>query len=122
ALKLAVQRPALCGPEFDSLAEDAFTAARHTAVCELIAACGGTAAAGSGREWAGLLRDRAPDDSVRGLVTQLAVEPLMVSRKVGEADARYAAAVLGRLEELAVSRRIVVVKSRLQRISPVDDQ
>ena len=26
ALKLAVQRPALCGPEFDALGADAFTA------------------------------------------------------------------------------------------------
>ncbi|MBO0785874.1 MAG: DNA primase, partial [Actinobacteria bacterium] len=63
ALKLAVQRPALCGPEFDALGEGVFTAARHEAVSALIAACGGTAAAGSAREWAARLRDQAPDDA-----------------------------------------------------------
>src|SRR6266704_918193 len=41
ALKLAVQRPALCGPEFDALGADAFTAPVHGAVYTLIAACGG---------------------------------------------------------------------------------
>src|SRR5437667_9071977 len=41
ALKLAVQRPALCGPEFDALGADAFTAPVHRAVFGLIAACGG---------------------------------------------------------------------------------
>ena len=46
ALKLAVQRPALCGPEFDALGADAFTAPVHGAVFTLIAACGGTAAGG----------------------------------------------------------------------------
>jgi DNA primase len=122
AVKLAVQRPALCGPEFDALGDSAFTAARHAAVAELIAACGGTGAAVSGREWAALLRGQAPDDPTRSFVTQLAVEPLRAPRADGEPDARYAAAVLARVEELAVSRRIAAVKSRLQRISPVDEE
>src|SRR5712692_1966392 len=46
ALKLAVQRPALCGPEFDALGADAFTAPVHSAVFTLIATCGGTLAGG----------------------------------------------------------------------------
>ncbi|HZC40002.1 MAG TPA: DNA primase [Streptosporangiaceae bacterium] len=122
ALKLAVQRPALCGPEFDALGEGVFTAARHEAVSALIAACGGTAAAGSAREWAARLRDQAPDDAARGFVTQLAVEPMRVPNADGEPDARYASAVLARVEELAVSRRIAAAKARLQRMSPVEEQ
>ena len=122
ALKLAVHRPALCGPEFDALGEESFTAAPHAAVFSLIAACGGAAATGGGRAWAEQLRQRAPDDAVRSFVTQLAVEPLRVPRADGEADARYAAAVLARVEELAVSRRIAAVKSRLQRMNPVDER
>jgi DNA primase len=120
ALKLAVQRPALCGPAFDAIEESAFTAPPHAAVYQLIAQCGGAGGAGSGREWAARLRDAAPDDRVRSFVTQLAVERLRVPRADGEADARYAEAVLARVEELAVSRTIAVVKSRLQRLSPVD--
>jgi DNA primase len=122
ALKLAVQRPALCGPAFDAIEASAFTAAPHVAVCNLIAACGGARGAGSGREWAARLRDAAPDDRARAFVTQLAVEALRVPRADGEPDARYADAVLARVEELAVSRNIAVVKSRLQRLSPVDGQ
>ena len=37
ALKLAVQRPALCGPEFDALGADAFIVPVHSAVFALIA-------------------------------------------------------------------------------------
>jgi DNA primase len=122
ALKLAVQRPALCGPAFDAIAASAFTASPHAAVYGLIAGAGGARGAGSGREWAARLRDAAPDDRARAFVTQLAVEPLRVPRADGEPDARYADAVLARVEELAVSRNIAVVKSRLQRLSPVDGQ
>ncbi len=122
ALKLAVQRPALCGPVFDAIEASVFTAPPHAAVRALIEASGGARAAGSGREWAARLRDAAPNDRARAFVTQLAVEPLRVPRADGEPDARYADAVLARVEELAVSRNIAVVKSRLQRLSPVEGQ
>jgi DNA primase len=122
ALKLAIQRPALCGPAFDAIGPDAFTAPRHAAVRDLVAACGGTGGAGNAQQWAALLRERAAEDRTRAFVTQLAVEPLRVPRADGEPDARYADAVLARLEELAVSRNIAAVKSRLQRLNPVDGQ
>ena len=122
ALKLAIQRPVLCGPAFDAIGPDAFTAPRHAAVKELVAACGGTGGAGNAQQWAALLRERSPEDRTRAFVTQLAVEPLRVPRADGEPDARYADAVLARLEELAVSRSIAAVKSRLQRLNPVDGQ
>ncbi|MGN6175524.1 MAG: DNA primase [Streptosporangiaceae bacterium] len=122
ALKLAIQRPALCGPAFDAIDRVAFTAPRHAAVRDLVAACGGTGGAGNAQEWAALLRQAAPDDRTRSFVTQLAVEPLRVPRADGEPDARYADAVLARVEELAVSRSIATVKSRLQRLNPVDGQ
>jgi len=121
-LKLAVQRPALCGPAFDVLGPAAFTAPPHAAVRELIDGCGGAGGAASVQEWVARLRDAAPDDRVRGFVTRLAVEALRVPRADGEPDARYADAVLARVEELAVSRRIAEVKSRLQRLNPVDAQ
>jgi DNA primase len=122
ALKLAIQRPVLCGPAFDAIGPDAFTAPRHAAVKELVTACGGTGVAGNAQQWAALLRERSPEDRTRAFVTQLAVEPLRVPRADGEPDARYADAVLARLEELAVSRSIAAVKSRLQRLNPVDGQ
>ena len=121
ALKLAVQRPALCGPAFDALGAESFTVPVHVSVVGLIAACGGACGAAGGREWAERLRAAAPDDRARDFVTRLAVEPLRAPRSDGEADARYADAVLARVEELSVSREIAVIKSRLQRLNPVED-
>jgi DNA primase len=120
ALRLAVQRPALCGPAFDALGPAAFTAQPHAAVRELIEECGGTRGAASPQDWVARLRDVAPDEQIRGFVTRLAVEPLQVHRSDGEADTRYADAVLAQVEARAVSRKIAEVKSRLQRLNPVE--
>jgi len=118
-LKLAVQRPALCGPEFDALGPDAFTATVHSAVFTLIGECGGTSVSGGAREWAALLREQAPNERAQGFVTALAVEPLRID---GEPDARYADIQLAKVGELAVSREIALVKARLQRTNPIEDQ
>ncbi len=119
-LQLAVQRPGLCGPEFDALGVDAFSAPAHQAVFTLIAACGGTAGArGSVREWAARLRDEAPNERAQAFVTALAVEPPVIT---GEPDARYADNLLARIGEIAVSREIAAIKARLQRMNPLEDQ
>jgi len=119
-LQLAVQRPGLCGPEFDALGAGAFTVPAHRAVFTLIAGCGGTASAqGSAREWAARLRKEAPNERTQAFVTGLAVEPPVIA---GEPDARYADVVLARIGELAVSREINAVKARLQRMNPVEEQ
>jgi DNA primase len=122
ALKLAIQRPALCGPVFDMLQKDDFSVPVHGSVRELIAGCGGVAGAGTDREWATRLIDAAPNDRAREFVTRLAVEPVETPRADGEADARYAEEVLARVAELAVSRQISTLKSRLQRQNPTDSQ
>ncbi len=119
ALKLAVQRPALCGPEFDALGADAFTVPVHGSMFTLIAACGGTTTAASPRDWAAKLREQAPNERAQAFVTGLAVEALRIP---GEPDAKYADTVLARIAELAVSREIAAVKARLQRTNPVDEQ
>jgi DNA primase len=119
-LQLAVQRPGLCGPEFDALSAEAFTVPVHQAVFTLIAGCGGTAGSrGSAREWAARLREEAPNERTQAFVTGLAVEPPVIA---GEPDARYADVILARIGELAVSREINAVKARLQRMNPVEEQ
>ncbi len=122
ALKLAIQRPALCGPVFDTLQNEDFSVPVHGSVRELIAGCGGVAAAGTAREWAARLIGAAPNDRAREFVTRLAVEPVETPRADGEPDARYAEEVLARVAELAVSRQITTLKSRLQRLNPTDGQ
>jgi DNA primase len=113
ALKLAVQWPGLCGPDFGGLGADAFTAPVHAAVYGLIAAGGGTANAGRDRDWVAGLLDAAPDDRARSFVNQLAVEPLLLN---GEPDEKYADEVAARVADLAARRQIAELKTRLQRV------
>ena len=121
-LKLAIQRPALLGPAFDGMGAEVFTAPAHRAARELIAGCGGVATAGPVREWIDRLLAAAPNDNARMFLTRLAVESVEAPGADAEPDARFADDVLTRIEELAVSRQIVAVKSRLQRMNPVTGQ
>jgi DNA primase len=119
ALKLAVQWPALCGPEFDALGAAAFTVPVHVAVFELIERAGGVVGAGRPRDWVAQLLEAAPDDGARSFLTELAVEFLQVAVNP---DEKYADVVLARVGELAVGREILAVKARLQRMNPVEEQ
>ncbi|MEN3536509.1 DNA primase [Microbispora sp. ZYX-F-249] len=127
ALKLAVQRPALLGPEFDALGAATFTLPEHVALYEVVMAAGGTVAGGpGGREWVDRLLEQAdagaPDATgldLRSLVTRFAVEAVRADVNVEE---RYGAAVLAKIQEVAVGRAVAQVKSRLQRLNPVEEQ
>jgi DNA primase len=119
ALKLAVQWPALTGPEFDTLGAAAFKVPAHGAVFDLITACGGVGSAGRARDWVAALLEAAADDRARTFVRELAVEPLQVA---GEPDQKYADVILARVGELAVGRQIAAIKARLQRMNPEEDQ
>jgi DNA primase len=120
ALKLAVQWPALTGPEFDTLGAGAFTVPVHAAVFGLIETCGGVGTAGRARDWAAALLETAPDDQVRAFVTELAAEP--TRQMAGEPDEKYADIQLARVGELAAGRKIGAIKTRLQRMNPEEDQ
>ena len=76
----------------------------------------GEAWSGAGEAWVSAIR-AAAEQGLGGLVAELAVEPV---RADGPPDQRYAHSLMARLEELAVTRRIVEVKSRLQRLNPVE--
>jgi DNA primase len=115
--KLVVQRPALAGPVFDALGEECYTAPAYAAVRAAVAKAGGAARAVGGAEWVAKLQEYAETDAVRELVTELAVEPM---QSIEDDDPRYAKALLVRLEEMALTRRIQELKSRLQRLNPVD--
>ncbi|HLK01380.1 MAG TPA: DNA primase, partial [Streptosporangiaceae bacterium] len=118
-LKLAIQRPAMCGPEFDALGAEAFSVPLHAAVFGLIARAGGAAAAGRPRDWVAKLRAEAPNERAEQVITALAVEPLKVT---GEPDARYADMTLAGVAELAVRREISAMKAKMQRMNPVDEK
>ena len=118
AAKLVVQAPVLVSPEFDGLAEEVFTDGGLREVQAAVAKAGGAASGVPGEAWVSRVLEACSDDAVRQLVTSLAVEALICD---GDPDERYATAVLGRLQELAVVRRITELKPALQRMNPVEE-
>jgi DNA primase len=118
ALKSALQYPALAGPVFDSLTVESFTHPGYAAVRAAIGAAGGTAAGQSGGQWIDAVRGQAATEAGAGLVNELGVEAINVDDD--EKMPRYIAGVLARLQEVWVGRQIAEVKSKLQRMSPVE--
>jgi DNA primase len=116
ALKLALQTPVLAGPMFDALGPETYGHPVFQAVRKAIADAGGTAAATTGAVWISAVRDACPDLGSQALVSELAVDPLHVD---GEADPRYVQITLARLQVGAVTTRIRDLKSKVQRVNPV---
>ncbi|MFC1429604.1 DNA primase [Streptacidiphilus sp. N1-3] len=115
-LKLALQLPALVAPTFDFYAEDEFPTPPYAQVRTAIAVAGGVAAGAAAPDaWSGLVRAAAPDDGVRGLITELTVEPVRTRRA---ADAMYAGEFLVKLRLQAVDRRVADCRAHLQRLGP----
>jgi DNA primase len=117
-LKSALQYPALSGPVFDALTVDSFTHPGYAAVWTAIGAAGGTGAGIGGGEWLDAVRQKALSPAAAGLVNELGVEGILVEDD--DRLPRYIAGVLARLQEVWVGRQIAEVKSKLQRMSPVE--
>ncbi|WP_343600472.1 DNA primase [Mycobacterium sp.] len=117
ALKSALQYPALAGPVFDALPVESFTHPGYAAVRAAVAAAGGTAAGIGGAQWIDAVRQQAASPAAGGLISELGVEAIRVD---DDRLPRYIAGVLARLQEVWVGRQIAEVKSKLQRMSPVE--
>ena len=118
ALKSALQCPALAGPVFDSLTVESFTHPAYAAVRTAIEAAGGASSGISGGQWIEMVREQARTPATAGMVTELGVESIKVDDE--EKLPRYVSGVLARLQEVWVGRQIADVKSKLQRMSPVE--
>ncbi len=115
-LKLALQLPVLAGPHFDAISEDAYLNPAHAAIRTAIAEAGGAASAVSGAVWIEKVRDACADLASKALVSELAVEQLLLDR---DPDPHYVEVQLARVQLPRVSPRIRELKSRLQRLNPV---
>ncbi|MEW2579578.1 DNA primase [Streptomyces syringium] len=111
-LKLALQRPELVAPAFDAYGEDEFTAPPYVAVRRAIEQAGGVTQAAE--DYLARVRDVAPDDTVRAMVTELAVEAIH-NKNVDEI---YAGVQLVQVRLRAVERRIEEVQGNLVRLGP----
>ncbi|CAM2798472.1 DNA primase [Streptomyces albus] len=129
-LKLALQRPELVSPAFDAYGADEFTAPPYAVVRQALEAAGGAEAGIGDSGYLGRVRDAAPDDTVRSLITELAVEPLRSARN-REVDEAYAgeqlvavrrAAVLARIAELEGAARRMEARQEYERSAAVRQQ
>ncbi|MEU5094906.1 DNA primase [Streptomyces sp. NPDC020996] len=117
-LKLALQRPELVSPAFDAYGVDEFTAAPYAAVRQAVLDAGGAEyGVQDPQEYLVRVREAAPDDTVRAMVTELAVEAIM-RRTVDEV---YAGTVLVTVRRRAVERRIRDIQSQLARLAAGGD-
>ncbi|QLE71951.1 DNA primase [Streptomyces rectiverticillatus] len=109
-LKLALQRPELVAPAFDAYGEDEFTAAPYVAVRRAVEEAGGVT--GAPADYLTRVRDAAPDDTVRAMITELAVEAI----RHKNVDEVYAGIQLVQVRLRAVERRIQEVQGSLIRL------
>ncbi|HUH69479.1 MAG TPA: DNA primase, partial [Mycobacterium sp.] len=117
ALKSALQSPALAGPVFDTLTVESFTHPGYAAVRAAIEAAGGTSTGVTGAQWIEAVRKQTTSALTAGLISELGVEAIQVD---DEKLPRYTAGVLARLQEVWMGRQIAEVKSKLQRMSPIE--
>ncbi|KUM72881.1 DNA primase [Streptomyces griseorubiginosus] len=117
-LKLALQRPELVSPAFDAYGVDEFTAPPYAAVRQAIMDAGGAEyGVQDSQDYLVRVREAAPDDAVRAMVTELAVEAIM-RRTV---DENYAGEQLVWVRRRAVDRRIQEVQGTLIRLGTGGD-
>lgn len=117
ALKSALQYPALAGPVFDALTVEGFTHPEYAAVRAAIDTAGGTSAGLIGAQWLDMVRQQTTSTVTSALISELGVEAIQVD---DDKLPRYIAGVLARLQEVWLGRQIAEVKSKLQRMSPIE--
>ena len=113
-LKAALQLPALAGPVYDALPEEAFGHPAYRALHAAVRAAGGTTAGQSGPAWIEAVRAHCVHPVLVTLLSELSVETLPTR---DETDVRYVNAVLAGLQAELVGRQVADLKSRLQRLS-----
>ncbi len=109
-LKLMLQHPTLFDTAWDQVSLDDFTHPAYRGVFEVISRTPFTP-----DRWTEVLQSNTDDQLLRQLQVALLVEPIL--RKP---DEEYATAYSARLQLLTTVRRLAELKSRLQRINPVE--
>jgi len=128
ALKAALQIPAVAGPSYDELPEQAFSHPAFAAVHLAVQKAGGVSGARGGSAWLEAVLGECPPDN-RPLVTELAVEPLELPRRNGRPsgdrdatdEARYVASIIAGVRLVLVEAQVAELKARLQRTNAVED-
>ncbi|MCZ3389667.1 MAG: DNA primase [Actinomycetia bacterium] len=114
-LKLAVQHPGRLDTSFDDLPASMFSHPAYVQVRTIIATVGGVASADA--TWMQRLSEAAPDDSIRSVINELAVEPIQVEELTLD---RYAREQLGRARARVLTLQIDELRSKMQRLETED--
>ncbi|MBB5957832.1 DNA primase [Saccharothrix tamanrassetensis] len=117
ALKAALQLPEMAGPSYDSLPDEVFTHPVYQALHQAIRDAGGVSGGLSGPAFLDAVSRRCDQQVVRSVLTELSVEALQVRAD----EYRYVQSVLARLQQRLVGSQIVEIKSRLRRVSPIEE-
>ncbi len=116
SLKCVLQVPDLVGDWFDSVQPSSFRHPRYAEVQQALAAAGGPGGRTGGQEWMDAVMTACPDDTVRDLVRELAVEPLVTS---GDPTGRYATSIVARLLSDEAGRRLADLKRELGQLDQI---
>jgi DNA primase len=117
-IKLALQEPAFAGPMYDSLPHEVFTHPAYAELHRAVQAAGGTSSGLGGAEMVDAVAKCCETGTVRSLVTELAVETIPARQNALD---RYAAGMLAALQRQLLAGQIADIKSRLQRLSPIEE-
>lgn len=120
ALKAALQCPAKSGPVFDDLTEESFTHPGYAEIRTAIAEAGGVTTGIEGAPWIEKVTEHIRTPAIQSLVIELSVEAIRVDCDDDDKLNRYIGGVLARLREVWVGRQVAEIKSKLQRMSPVE--
>ena len=118
-LQTVLQFPASFDPaDIDGISPEAFTAPAHRAVFDGVLVAGGPQPGLSAKAWADRVAEAAPL-AVRGLVAELAVAelPTRFDKATGQPERRYVDALLVRVAEVALTRKIANAMSALRRMA-----
>jgi DNA primase len=107
-IKARVQQPGIVGG-WSAIEDGAFTHPAYSALAATINSLGSMRA---------ISTDEISDPQMKALFTELSVEPI---RSDGEVTEHYVASIVARLREVGASRAIADLKSRLQRLNPVEN-
>jgi DNA primase len=118
-LQTLLQYPDSFTPDdVDKVSADAFTAPAHRAVFDGVRAAGGPQRGLSVQAWADRVTQAAPL-AVHGLVAELAVAslPTRFDKATGLPERRYIDALLTRVQEVSLTRRIADAMSAMRRMA-----
>ena len=112
---MCLQVPGLVDDGWAGLGPEAFPHPSYAAVAAAISRPAGRGGRRGADGWVEAVREAATHEMIRSLVTELAVEPL---RNDGPADARYVSEQVARVRERLVTKKVVELRSELQRVDP----